>query len=494
MVLGASQVDRAAGVLLGVACGDALGAGYEFKAPRVHGETVGMVGGGPYIRPWEIGEWTDDTSMAIAIAEVAAAGVDLRTSAGLDGVAARFAEWAQEANDIGTQTASVLFGVQDDPTGSAASQLAAQRFQQTRSAGNGSLMRTAPVALAYLHDEEALWQAAGAVSGLTHAGPDAIEACQLWTSATAHAVRNGNFDGLRLAVDRLPSHREEYWSALLNHAETVEPHQIAHNGWVVAALQAAWSAIVRTPIPNAGGGHSPAGHFAAATEAAVRAGNDTDTVAAIAGGLLGARWGASAIPLSWRRVLHGWPGLRGRDLVALGVLSARGGSPDASGWPSLPVQQYPGYPFASALAPHPHDADVLLGGVDAARHPSPGVSAVVSLCRLGRREVPAPGVEAENHVEVWLTDRSEPGSNPNLDWVLTQAAATVAAMRQEGHTVLLHCVEARSRTPTVAALYATRHLGVDKDAALRDVLESLPHADPNPAFRDALSRLTTDRP
>lgn len=51
--------------------------------------------------------------------------------------------------------------------------------------------------------------------------------------------------------------------------------------------------------------------------AAVRAGNDTDTVAAIAGALLGARYGASAVPAGWRAQVHGWPGLRADDLVDL---------------------------------------------------------------------------------------------------------------------------------------------------------------------------------
>jgi ADP-ribosylglycohydrolase len=58
-------------------------------------------------------------------------------------------------------------------------------------------------------------------------------------------------------------------------------------------------------------------HFVLGVEAAVRVGNDTDTVAAIAGGLLGARWGYSAIPQSWLELVHGWPGLKAQDLVHL---------------------------------------------------------------------------------------------------------------------------------------------------------------------------------
>ena len=74
-----------------------------------------------------------------------------------------------------------------------------------------------------------------------------------------------------------------------------------------------------------------AGHLQRALEVAVRAGGDTDTTAAIAGGLLGARWGASAVPARWRRLLHGWPGLRAKDLIFLAALTAAGGCDDPDG-------------------------------------------------------------------------------------------------------------------------------------------------------------------
>ena len=92
-------------------------------------------------------------------------------------------------------------------------------------------------------------------------------------------------------------------------------------------------------------------------------------------------------------------------------------------------------------------------------------------------------------MEVWLIDSPDPDRNPHLDHVLTQAADTVAALRAEGRTVLLHCVQAQSRTPAVAALYAARHLGVPPETALAQVTAALPDAHPNPAFRAALARL-----
>jgi predicted protein tyrosine phosphatase len=141
------------------------------------------------------------------------------------------------------------------------------------------------------------------------------------------------------------------------------------------------------------------------------------------------------------------------------------------------------------LARDPHDAGVWLGGVDALRNLPDGVNAVVSLCRLGLSEVPAPGVAAGDHVEVWLIDEADPAKNPNLDFVLSDAAAAVAALRAEGKTVLLHCVQAQSRTPAVAALYGARLTGRSPSEALSDIVKVLPDANPNAAFRAALERL-----
>lgn len=105
--LDTAQLDRAAGVLLGMACGDALGAPFEFGPPLGPDVPVTMTGGGQL--GWEPGEWTDDTSMAIAIAEVSATGVDLQTEAARDQIVARWAGWAAGAKDVGMQTKAVLF-------------------------------------------------------------------------------------------------------------------------------------------------------------------------------------------------------------------------------------------------------------------------------------------------------------------------------------------------------------------------------------------------
>src|SRR3954453_519070 len=104
--LTAAQSDRAAGVLLALAAGDALGAGYEFGPPLPDDLEVRMAGGGSF--SWAPGEWTDDTSMAVAIAEVSATGAGLRSDDAQDAIAARWAEWSVGAKDVGIQTRQVL--------------------------------------------------------------------------------------------------------------------------------------------------------------------------------------------------------------------------------------------------------------------------------------------------------------------------------------------------------------------------------------------------
>ncbi len=338
MTLTTVQLDRACGVLLGTAAGDALGAAYEFGPPRGPKLEVAMVGGGSF--GWEPGEWTDDTSMAISIAEVAATGADLSQEQALDAIARRWHEWSQDAKDVGVQTRSVLrrAGRHGISAQTAREESAALHNRTGRTAGNGSLMRTAPVALAYLDDEAALVEAARAVSELTHHDPDAGDACVLWCCAIRHATLTGVLDA-RIGLRHIDIDRRDLWASRLDVAEASNPSDFTNNGWVVEALQAAWSAIATTPIPrdDPARGVFRVDHLRLALDAAVRGGNDTDTVAAIAGGLLAAAYGASAVPAGWRRLLHGWPGLRARDLIweefcQGGRVKRR---PQPSSWPPL---------------------------------------------------------------------------------------------------------------------------------------------------------------
>ena len=472
MALTTAQLDRACGALLGTAAGDALGAPYEFGPPRGPELEVAMTGGGI----WEPGEWTDDTSMAIAIAEAAAGGADLREDTALDGIVERWQQWMHAAKDVGIQTSQVLRSAGwGDPSARTAREAAAALHNRTgRTAGNGSLMRTAPVAVAYLDDESALVEAARKVSELTHFDPEAGDACVLWCLAIRHAILTAMIDA-RIGLRHLPVERRDTWAARLDAAEIAQPADFPNNGWVVTALQAAWSAIATTPVPtdDSAAGVFRADHLRLALDAAVRCGNDTDTVAAIAGALLGAAYGASAVPAEWRRILHGWPGMRTRDLVALATRVVKEDKPfryDPS-W-MTPVR-------------HPQDEGVWLGDVAALQSPPPGVDVIVSLCRVNDDDLPA-GVE---QIDVRLIDIAGPEANPNLDFVLTDTVRLIEQLRKEGRTVLLHCVACQSRTPTVAALYGARKQGISGMLALQDITSALPGAWPNSDFRRAVKRL-----
>jgi ADP-ribosyl-[dinitrogen reductase] hydrolase len=244
-----------------------------------------------------------------------AAGALLASAAGLDAVAAGFVQWySSRPKDIGNQTRAVLAA--RDTTG--ADMRATARSLSGRKGGNGSLMRTAAVGIAYLDDAEACVQAAALVSALTHDDERAHQACQLWSFAIRHAVLTGTFDGVRRYLDIADRPTVHYWRPLIDQAENGSPQDFPNNGWVVHALQTAWWAISRAD-------QTDSNHLPAALELAVRAGHDTDTTAAIAGGLLGARWGAGAVPAGWRGQLHGWPGLRDDDLVELATRTANGG-------------------------------------------------------------------------------------------------------------------------------------------------------------------------
>ncbi|MFF3561421.1 ADP-ribosylglycohydrolase family protein [Streptomyces sp. NPDC002574] len=490
--LDARASDRAAGVLLGAAVGDALGVPYEFKATLSETQQPRMVGGG--LGPYRPGEYSDDTQMQVCIAQVAATGADLRGPEALDAIASHFQGWLSEgASDVGNQTSLILSTAARAP-GSAGTAMreAAREYTagNARSAGNGSLMRTGIVALAHLGDATAMAEAAVAVSALTHPDPDCADACVLWCSGIRTAVLHGTFDGVREGLDLLPAERRQTWAKRLDEAEADPPHHFPNNGWVVHALQAAWSAITRTAVPelNLAEGRFPAQHFQLALEAAVRAGTDTDTVAAIAGALLGARWGCSGIPLEWQLAVKGWPDLTAPDLVRLAVLTARGGRDDKLGWPSSPVMPPGGH--SSFAIPHPHDPGVILGNLALVQGTEPvAVDAVVSLCRVGTAPL-LPGTEIE-HVRVWLVDSQ--GDNANLHYVVDQAARQVLRLRQEGKRVLLHCFAGQSRTPAVAAVYSHLSQGLDAESALRDLRRTLTggwHLHAHPELQDAVHELT----
>jgi ADP-ribosylglycohydrolase len=294
-----ATIERAVGAVVGSAVGDALGAGYEFSNPGPDLE-IAMIGGGPF--NWDPGEWTDDTQMALAVLDVLATG-----DADVQAIAANFFAWyASGPPDIGRQTRSVLRSV-DEPD---ELEVAGVAYLDAHpgAAGNGGLMRTAPVALAAIDDRVEVARLAAAVTSLTHAHPDSVAACVLWSLAIQEAITNARPDepfdfeaAVRNGMEHVAEDRRKKWGRLITESVEGPPTKFNPNGWVVTAFQAALSAIVNTPVPA----DEPSGHFRDTLVAAIRIGHDTDTVAAIAGGLLGARWGNPAIPDEWKAPVHG---------------------------------------------------------------------------------------------------------------------------------------------------------------------------------------------
>ena len=468
------QLDRACGVLLGQACGDALGVPYEGGPPRGDDTDAVMKGGGygPYARA----EWSDDTQMALCIATVSARGANLTTTEALDEIAHNFLEWQLGgATDIGIQTAAVLSQARGEREGAAercvtAARQYAQRHRDS-AAGNGALMRTSIVGLTRLQDREHTAEAARLLAELTHADPLALEACVLWSEAVRVAVREHRLE-ITGGLDLLPPRRRDRWATWIEEAEDRDFRTFRHNGFTVTALQAAWATIRQTPVPpeDPVAGSFACQHLSQTLQNAVRIGHDTDTVAAIAGGLAGAYWGQSAVPLQWVRELHGWPELRARDLARLAWLTARQGECDSAEWPLIEHLGYGG--LAQPAVRHPRDEGVFLGTEITSDQDA---TAIVSLFRRGLRDVPFQGIAPENHIEVRLIDSDDTRANPNLAFVFNDTAALVKQLRDEGHTVLVHCVRAEQRTPSVAVAYAVR-LGATADEARREIAKALPHS------------------
>ncbi len=480
-VSGAVRADRAVGAVLAGAAGDALGAAHEFGPPLADDAVVAMVGGGPF--GWEPGEWTDDTQMALAVLHSLA---DPRVVASGQVIAAvedGFRAWhASGPADVGNQTRAVL-GAAAEPGSLAAAAASFTAANPRVAAGNGSLMRTGPIALAHRGERVAVAELARAVSSLTHPDPDCVDACVLWSVAIDHAIHHAPmsdepFDwaaAVSAGLDLVPAERRDRWRDLIAEAAGAEPVAFtATNGWVVAAFQAALAAICSTPVPE---GPAACGHLQLALAKAVRGGGDTDTLAAIAGSLLGARWGATAVPLRWRALLHGRriygePALSAADLDALARLAFDRGRPDPSGWPGVAslLDVYGADLRVAGTGSHLVELDgVLFGNVgDVGRALEAGADVVVSLCRMGSDDVPA-GVE---HHSIGLID-SGAADNPNAVFLLADLADTIAAWVAEGRRPFVHCVAAESRTPTVAAAHLHRHGGLTAAAALDRVATEL---------------------
>jgi len=286
---------RYRGALLGLAAGDALGTTLEFRAPGSFAPLTDMVGGGPFsLRP---GEWTDDTSMGFCLAE------SLIERRGFDPVdqLARYVRWYRAGHlsstghcfDIGNTTAAAL-----------------RRFEQTRepwcgsehpkAAGNGSIMRLAPVSLFFAHRPlDAITRAAES-SRTTHGAPEAVDACRYLAALLVGAVNGAEKSALLTdhfepvpGVWRAAPLAPKIAAVASGSFKRREPPEIRGTGYVVESLEAALWAFHRSDS------------FAEGALLAVNLGDDADTTGAVYGQIAGAFYGESAIPAGWRsRLAH----------------------------------------------------------------------------------------------------------------------------------------------------------------------------------------------
>jgi ADP-ribosyl-[dinitrogen reductase] hydrolase len=276
---------RYLGALLGLACGDAVGTTVEFSSRGSFAPVTGMVGGGPFgLKP---GQWTDDTSMALCLAE------SLLSKGGFDAAdqMTRYLNWwhwgylssTGACFDIGTTVQAALsrYSVSGDPFSGST---------DPASAGNGSLMRLVPVVMFAYPDATAALSFAADSSRTTHGAPEAVESCQLFAAILCRA-----FDGCKkeLLLENLGySPLETKLIDIANGSFLAKTdQQIRGTGYCVESLEAALWCFFNTTS------------FEEAVLRAVNLGDDADTTGAIVGQLAGAHYGVEAIPQSWTEKL-----------------------------------------------------------------------------------------------------------------------------------------------------------------------------------------------
>ena len=283
-------IERYRGCLLGLAVGDALGAAVEFKARGSFTPVTGMTGGGPF--DLKVGQWTDDTSMALCLA------CSLVEQEGFDPVDQmnRYLRWYREGYfsstgecfDIGNTIAAALriYAKTSHPyCGST----------DPWSAGNGSLMRLAPVPMAYREDERQVAYYSGESSRTTHGAPEALQACRIFGVMLAKALAGADKDAILSVSGESTGDESELSPAILSLANQEYKDkaraEIISSGYVVASLEAALWCFSRSDS------------FREAVLLSANLGGDADTTSAICGQLAGAYYGIQNIPIDWLQVL-----------------------------------------------------------------------------------------------------------------------------------------------------------------------------------------------
>jgi ADP-ribosyl-[dinitrogen reductase] hydrolase len=277
--------DRFQGCLLGLAAGDAVGTAVEFKPRGTFAPVVDMTGGGPF--RLAAGQWTDDTSMALCLADsLLAVGFNLRDQL------ERYCRWQDEGYRSSTGRCFDI-GV--------ATRRALQNFRQTgqveagsthpQTAGNGCIMRLAPVAMYFAGNEDLAAEHSARSCVTTHRAAECLDAARLLGRILARALRRHHRDTLLTSADG--EGLAAPIAAIARREFLARPEDdIRGLGYVVACLEAAiWS-------------FETTDSFEAAVLRAANLGDDADTTAAVCGQIAGAFYGLNGIPSRWRDRLH----------------------------------------------------------------------------------------------------------------------------------------------------------------------------------------------
>ncbi len=277
--------DRFRGCLLGLAAGDAVGTTVEFKRRGSFPPVTDMVGGGPF--HLEAGQWTDDTSMALCLATslVECRGFDAKDQ--MD----RYVRWSEEGYlssngkcfDIGGTVSGALarYRRTGDPFAGSTDK---------NQAGNGCIMRLAPVPMWFYPDIETMAHHAAESSRTTHGTAECLDACRLLARVLYRAFEGQSKEDV-LFADAAFSGAPKIQAIARGCYRDKARDAVRGSGYVVDGLEAAFWSVWTTDT------------FEAAILEATNLGDDADTTAAVAGQVAGALYGVEGIPVRWRETV-----------------------------------------------------------------------------------------------------------------------------------------------------------------------------------------------